>query len=142
MICATSTIFCRCGDTKRLAEGADGSLRCTRPWVSGRSREPPARLPRRSKLLLQAFLVEALSKALELLEIGRQRLLNVRRIGRQVHRKRVAEVAKTTKKQFGDPWGLIAMDLATEQRASAGVRFTGDVVTYYEEREQAEGAPG
>ena len=33
------------------------------------------------------------------------------------------------------------MDLATEQRASASVRFTGDVVAYYEEREQAEGAP-
>ena len=58
---------------------------------------------------------------------------------RERFRKRVAEVAKTTKKQFGDPWGLIAMDLATEQRAWASVRFTGDVVAYYEEREQAEG---
>ena len=56
-------------------------------------------------------------------------------------RKRVAKVAKTTKKQFGDPWGLIAMDLATERGASASVRFTGDVVAYYKERKQAEDAP-
>ncbi len=55
---------------------------------------------------------------------------------RKRFRKRVSSVAKTTKKQFGDPWGLIAMDIATNHRASAKVRLTGDVVAYENEREQ------
>ncbi len=53
---------------------------------------------------------------------------------RKRFRKRAAAVAKTTKKQFGDPWGLIALDLAADHKASAKVRFTWDVISYYKER--------
>ncbi len=55
---------------------------------------------------------------------------------RKRFRKRVTSVAKTTKKQFGDPWGLIAMDIAANHKTSANVRFTGDVVCYDNERER------
>ncbi len=60
---------------------------------------------------------------------------------RKRFRKRVTAAAKTTKKQFGEPWGLIAMDIATNHQASANVRFTGDVVAYENDREQGESVP-
>ena len=66
---------------------------------------------------------------------------NALRKVRKRFRKKVAAVAKTTKKQFGDPWGLIAMDVATGHQAAANVRFTGDVISYYREREPTEGVP-
>ena len=44
------------------------------------------------------------------------------------------EVAARTKSQFGDPWGLVAMDLLTGQSAAAQSRLTGPRVTHAAER--------
>ena len=44
-------------------------------------------------------------------------------------------VASRTKSQFGDPWGLVAMDLATRQSAKAKVEVTGSRINVIRERE-------
>ena len=53
-------------------------------------------------------------------------------------RRKLAEhlkgVAKRTKEQFGDPWGLVATDLATGKAAKAKVRVTGPRVVLRRER--------
>jgi hypothetical protein len=46
-------------------------------------------------------------------------------------------VASRTKEQFGDPWGLVAMDLATGRTAGAKVQVTGTRVAFARERETA-----
>jgi hypothetical protein len=46
-------------------------------------------------------------------------------------------VASRTKEQFGDPWGLVAMDLATGRAARAKVQVTGTRVAFARERETA-----
>jgi hypothetical protein len=46
-------------------------------------------------------------------------------------------VASRTKEQFGDPWGLVAMDLATGRAAKAKVQVTGPRVAFARERETA-----
>ncbi|HEV7906060.1 MAG TPA: hypothetical protein VGO96_19625 [Pyrinomonadaceae bacterium] len=47
------------------------------------------------------------------------------------------KVAGRTKEQFGDPWGLAAMDLATGRAAKAKVQVTGQRVAFVRERETA-----
>lgn len=44
-------------------------------------------------------------------------------------------VASRTKSEFGDPWGLIAMDLATGQSAKAKAQLTGPRIAFVRERE-------
>jgi hypothetical protein len=43
-------------------------------------------------------------------------------------------VARRTKEEFGDPWGLVAADIATGRRAKAKVRVTGPRVALRRER--------
>ena len=47
---------------------------------------------------------------------------------------KLREVASKTKSQFGDPWGLVAMDLASGQRASAEALLNGPTVALRRER--------
>jgi hypothetical protein len=47
---------------------------------------------------------------------------------------RLKNVAKDTKEQFSDPWGLVAMDLASGQRAPAKVQVTGAHLSFTRER--------
>lgn len=51
--------------------------------------------------------------------------------------KHLKHVASRTKEQFGDPWGLVAMDLATGRAAKAKVQVTGARVAFVRERETA-----
>lgn len=44
------------------------------------------------------------------------------------------DVARRTRAEFGDPWGLIAMDLLTNQKASAKIQLTGPRVAFARER--------
>jgi hypothetical protein len=44
-------------------------------------------------------------------------------------------VASRTKSEFGDPWGLIAMDLATGQVARAKAQLTGPRIAFMRERD-------
>jgi hypothetical protein len=44
-------------------------------------------------------------------------------------------VASRTKSEFGDPWGLVAMDLATRQSAKAKVELTGSRIAMMRERD-------
>ncbi len=46
----------------------------------------------------------------------------------------MASVAKTTKKQFADPWGLVAMDLASGSKSEARVRVTAPRLAFQLER--------
>ncbi len=39
-----------------------------------------------------------------------------------------------TKGEFGDPWGLVAMDLVSGRRATARVQVTGPIVALALER--------
>lgn len=41
-------------------------------------------------------------------------------------RDRLADVTKKTKEQFGDPWGLVAADLASDRQSTASARITTD----------------
>jgi hypothetical protein len=54
------------------------------------------------------------------------------------HRKKLAsklkDVASKTKSQFGDPWGLVAMDQACGGRASAKALITGPSLSVFRER--------
>jgi len=43
-------------------------------------------------------------------------------------------VASRTKTQFGDPWGLIAIDLVTNQKAKSKTQITGPIVSLLRER--------
>jgi hypothetical protein len=47
---------------------------------------------------------------------------------------RLKDVASKTKRQFGDPWGLVAMDQAGGGRASAKALITGPSVSIFRER--------
>ena len=40
--------------------------------------------------------------------------------------KLLRDVAKDTKPRFGEPWGLVAMDMATDQQADAEVTIEWD----------------
>lgn len=46
---------------------------------------------------------------------------------------RTGKVAERTRKQFGDPWGLIAMDLLANRQGKAHVRILCDAFTYDKE---------
>jgi len=46
-------------------------------------------------------------------------------------------VASRTKEEFGDPWGLVAMDLATGRAAKARAQLTGPRVAFTRERDTA-----
>ena len=46
-------------------------------------------------------------------------------------------VASRTKSEFGDPWGLVAMDLATAQTSKAKAQVTGRRVAFARERNTA-----
>jgi hypothetical protein len=59
---------------------------------------------------------------------------------RKQFRKKIVGVAKTTKRQFGDPWGLVAMDVLAGRKGRAKVKFTGEVVAYENSRSLAGGA--
>lgn len=47
----------------------------------------------------------------------------------KMHRRKLAQelkdIAKRTKREFGDPWGLVAMDLASGKQAEVKLLFTG-----------------
>lgn len=47
---------------------------------------------------------------------------------------KLTDVASKTKSQFGDPWGLVAMDQASSRRASAKALITGASFTLFRER--------
>jgi hypothetical protein len=47
---------------------------------------------------------------------------------------KLKEVARNTKSEFGDPWGLVAMDQASGGRASAKAIITGPKVAVFRER--------
>jgi len=51
---------------------------------------------------------------------------------------RMKAVARDTGDHFGDPWGLVAMDMASGRRGRVRVRITGESVNY----ERARAAPG
>ncbi len=57
----------------------------------------------------------------------------------KAHRRKIAnelkDVAKRTKREFGDPWGLVAMDLASGKQAEAKVLFTGTRLSLALERD-------
>jgi hypothetical protein len=59
---------------------------------------------------------------------------------RKEFRKKITAVARTTKKQFGDPWGLVAMDLVAGRKARAKVKLTGDAIALEKSRPKAAGA--
>jgi hypothetical protein len=42
---------------------------------------------------------------------------------------RMADVASKTQDRFGDPWGLLAMDLASAQRSQASARIVSAQLT-------------
>jgi hypothetical protein len=44
------------------------------------------------------------------------------------------DVARRTRSEFGDPWGLVAMDLLTNKKASAKIQLTGPRVALARER--------
>lgn len=46
-------------------------------------------------------------------------------------------VASRTKSEFGDPWGLVAMDMATGKAAHARVQLTGRRIAFARERDTA-----
>lgn len=48
--------------------------------------------------------------------------------------KHLESVAKNTRKEFGDPWGLVAMDLASGRRAEVKIQFTGPLVAFQVDR--------
>jgi hypothetical protein len=48
--------------------------------------------------------------------------------------KDLASVAATTKSEFGDPWGLVAMDLLSGRRAEATVQISGSRVAFQAHR--------
>ena len=50
-------------------------------------------------------------------------------------RKQSADVAKKTKARFGEPWGLIAMDLIGHPK-TASVQITTDADVYHYDRSQ------
>lgn len=47
---------------------------------------------------------------------------------------KLKDVASKTKAQFGDPWGLVAMDQASGRRASAKALITGPSFALFRER--------
>jgi hypothetical protein len=47
---------------------------------------------------------------------------------------KLKEVVKNTKSEFGDPWGLVAMDQASGNSASAKALITGSSLTIFRER--------
>jgi len=47
---------------------------------------------------------------------------------------KLKEVAANTKSEFGDPWGLIAMDQASGQQAAASVRLISPTLAVFRER--------
>ena len=54
--------------------------------------------------------------------------------------KQLASVAENTKPQFGDPWGLVAMDRVSGRQAPARVEITGPVVALRLERRETDDA--
>ena len=44
------------------------------------------------------------------------------------------DVARRTRSEFGDPWGLVAMDLLTNKKASAKAQLTGPRIALARER--------
>ncbi|MBI3694034.1 MAG: hypothetical protein HY238_04230 [Acidobacteria bacterium] len=48
--------------------------------------------------------------------------------------KHLESVAGNTKEEFGDPWGLVAMDVVSGRRAAARVEFTGPILALARER--------
>jgi hypothetical protein len=48
---------------------------------------------------------------------------------------RLRDVAKNTREEFGDPWGLVAMDLLSGRKALARVQVTGSIVSFQYERD-------
>ena len=55
--------------------------------------------------------------------------------------KGLAEVAADTKEEFGRPWGLVAMDLATARQADGSIAITGPRLALSTERAKAVAAP-
>jgi hypothetical protein len=47
---------------------------------------------------------------------------------------KLKEVASNTKSEFGDPWGLVAMDQASGQKAAAAVRLNTPTLAILRER--------
>ncbi len=54
----------------------------------------------------------------------------------------LADVARKTKEHFSDPWGLVAMDMASSRRAELSVRLTSAEVSLTEQRQKAIPAGG
>jgi hypothetical protein len=55
--------------------------------------------------------------------------------------KSLADVAANTKEEFGRPWGLVAMDLATARQADGSITITGPRLALSTERAKAVAAP-
>ena len=55
---------------------------------------------------------------------------------RDPFRKQLESVAANTRKEFGDPWGLVAMDLASGRAATTRVQFTGPRMAFEAGRER------
>jgi hypothetical protein len=53
----------------------------------------------------------------------------------------LADVAANTKEEFGRPWGLVAMDLATARQADGSITITGPRLALSTERAKAVAAP-
>jgi hypothetical protein len=47
---------------------------------------------------------------------------------------KLKDVASKTKSEFGDPWGLVAMDQASGQRATAAARLNSSTLAILRER--------
>lgn len=54
--------------------------------------------------------------------------------------KHLKEVAANTREEFGQPWGMVAMDLVSGRRADARIRITGSRLALLGERPRAIGA--
>jgi hypothetical protein len=53
--------------------------------------------------------------------------------------KELASVAATTRAEFGDPWGLVAMDLVSGRKADAKVQITNTRLAFQSRRESSLG---
>jgi hypothetical protein len=51
--------------------------------------------------------------------------------------KHLKEVAANTREEFGQPWGMVAMDLVSGRRADARIRITGSRLALSAERPMA-----
>jgi hypothetical protein len=55
--------------------------------------------------------------------------------------KSLAEIAANTKEEFGRPWGLLAMDLASGRQAESSINITGHLLALSAQRDKAIAAP-